>query len=357
MNPQLLRALKLTGFSAWFSFCFLIGCVLMFPLSGLKPLVVDQAEKALGKGKQGKNGSDPVVTIGDLATSGLGIKAERVHIQLASPNPDPGATFDFDAVRVSATLLSAITSNKTVQVQAKLANGDVDADITVNDKQEPVALVADIDDVNLARFPAFISWLGVPLEGIVNGTVDVTLGAAPEKDAKGNVDLTVKQLALGQGRLQAFPGGLDLPPDGIPLGVLRLTAPVDKGQAQVDLKLEGTSIELDTGGTVTLRNKLQQSRVDIEGWFRPTKDFLDKAPAIKSALELGEKLSLPGMPSLSKAKDSEGRYHFSAKGAAQLVKPQLSRDAGRRSSRLKGASAAPDPPMAPPVDFGKSDDE
>ena len=80
--------------------------------------------------------------------------------------------------------------------------------------------------------------------------------------------------------------------------------------------------------------------------------FLDKNPKIKSAIELGEKLSLPGAPSLSKAKDGEGRYHFEARGALQTLKPQLSRDAGRRAARKRASTAGAPPPTdmpTPPV--------
>ena len=353
------RALRLAGYIGWFLLCFTIAAVLTFPVSGLKPLMVDEAERALGKGKQGKNGVDPIVTIGELSTSGLGIKAKRLQVQLASSNPDPGPVFDFDSLWVSASLLSLVSPNKTVQLEADLYKGDASARITFNEKRDVTAAQIDVDHVELATMPAFIAALGVPVEGTLDADIDLNLGAATEKDTQGKIAITIANLTIGAGRLtQGFPGGLELS-EAVSLGTLKLRAPVDKGQGSIDFSQEGSpAVEFDVDGTMTLRGHLPQSRVDIDGWFRPTQAFLDKTPAIKSAIELGEKLSIPGAPSLTKAKDGEGRYHFLAKGILQTLRPQLARDSGRRS-RTKTApppsapttepTTAPEPTPAPPT--------
>jgi type II secretion system protein N len=356
------RALRLAGYVGWFLLCFIIAAVLMFPVAGLKPMVVDQAERALGKGKQGKNGVDPIVTIGELATSGLGIKAKRLQVQLASSNPDPGPVFDFDSLWVSASLLSLVSPNKTLQLDADLYKGDASAQITVNEKMDVMAARIEVDDVALATVPAFIAALGVPVEGTLDADIDLKIGSATEKDTQGKIAITIANLSIGAGRLtQGFPGGLELS-EAVSLGTLKLRVPVDKGQGTIDFSQEGSpAVEFDVDGTMTLRGHLPQSRMDIDGWFRPTQAFLDKTPAIKSAIELGEKLSIPGAPSLTKAKDGEGRYHFLAKGILQTLRPQLARDSGRRS-RTKAAPstpstpapttepvAAPEPTPAPPT--------
>jgi type II secretion system protein N len=353
------RALRLAGYVGWFLLCFTIAAVLMFPVAGLKPLVVDQAERALGKGKQGKNGVDPIVTIGELSTSGLGIKAKRLQVQLASSNPDPGPVFDFDSLWVSASLLSLVSPNKTLQLDADLYKGDASAQITVNEKRDVTAALIEVDDVELATVPAFIAALGVPVEGTLDADIDLKIGSATEKDTQGKIAITIANLSIGAGRLtQGFPGGLELS-EAVSLGTLKLRVPVDKGQGTIDFSQEGSpAMEFDVDGTMTLRGHLPQSRLDIDGWFRPTQAFLDKTPAIKSAIELGEKLSIPGAPSLTKAKDGEGRYHFLAKGILQTLRPQLARDSGRRS-RTKAAPstpatttepvAAPEPTPAPPT--------
>jgi len=342
------RGLKLAGYFLFFDVCFVIAAVVTFPLQGMRPLIVDQAEKALGKGKQGRSGVDPVVTIGELAMSGLGVKAERVQIQLGSTDPEPGPTIDLDAVRVSASLASIVSSTKTLQVDADLYQGEVSADVSVDDKQNVVAADIEVDGVELGRIGAIIAGLGAPVEGKISADIDVVMGAAPEKEAKGTVDVRIAQLSVGPGNLKAIPGGFELA-EPIAMGTLVIKAPIEKGQGQLEGRFEGAAdVEAELAGTIAMRAKLPTSRLDADGWFRPTAAFLDKNPKIKSAIELGEKLSIPGAPSLSKAKDGEGRYHFEARGALQTLKPQLSRDAGRRAARKRASTTgAPPPPDLP----------
>ena len=343
------RGLKLAGYVLFFDICFVVAAVVSFPLQGMRPLIVDQAEKALGKGKQGRNGVDPVVTIGELGMSGLGVKAERVQIQLGSTDPDPGPTIDLDAVRVSASLASIVSSTKTLQLDADLYEGEVSADVSVDDKQNVVAADIEIDGVELGRIGAIIAGLGAPVEGKISADIDLVMGAAPEKDAKGVVDVRIDQLSVGPGNLKVIPGGFELA-EPISLGALVIKAPVEKGQGQLEGRFEGASdVEAALDGTIALRPKVQTSRLDADGWLRPTAAFLDKNPKIKSAIELGEKLSLPGAPSLSKAKDGEGRYHFEARGALQTLKPQLSRDAGRRAARKRASTDGAPPPTDMPT--------
>jgi type II secretion system protein N len=337
---------KFAAYFVFFDVCFVVAAIAMFPLQGLRPLVVDQAEKALGKGKQGRNGVDPVVTIGELSMSGLGVKATRVQVQLPNTEPEPGPTVDLDSVWLSASLQSLVSSTKTVQLEAELYEGDVEAEVSVDDKLNIVAARIEVDDVRLGRVGAIIGALGAPVEGTVTADVDVELGAAAEKDAKGTVAVRIADLSVGPGSLKVVPGGFELA-EAITLGTLVVKAPIDKGQGMVEGRFEGAAdIEAELTGTIGLRAKLPTSRVDVDGWFRPTSGFLDKNPKVKSAIELGEKLSLPGAPSLSKAKDGEGRYHFEARGALQAMKPQLSRDAGRRTSKKRSPTDSVSPPGA-----------
>ncbi len=320
------------GYWSWFSFCFTIAVVLTFPLAGLKPTIVEQIEKVLGKGRQGPHGSDPVVTIGELGMSGLGVKATRVQVQLGSPNADPGLLVDVDKLWLSASLLSLVSDNKTVQVEASLYGGDISADVTLDPKQEPVAIDAGIDDLDLGKVAPLIAKFGVPVEGIVNGVVDIDLGVQADKDAKGNVALDIKGFGVGQGKLTipGVPGDFTLA-NGMRLGDLKLTLPIEKGAGPIALKLEGaTDVEAEVTGTITMKQKMSSSRVDADGWAKPTAAMLAKEPLIKSGLELADQFGG------NKAKDDEGRYHFSARGPLQTLKPMMARDGGRKATTKSG---------------------
>jgi type II secretion system protein N len=345
MKGEPIPVVRVLGLASWFSLCFVVSVVLTFPLDGLRPTLIAAGERALGKGRQGPHGTDPALTIGELGMSGLGVKATRVGVQLANSEPEPGPTIDLQSVRVPLLpLLSLLGSSRTVAVELELYDGEASGSVTVDEKQNLVAAEIEIEDVNLGRATALATKLGVPVEGVLSARIDVDMGKQPEKDAAGDVHVEVKGLGLGAGNLKLVPGGFELA-DGIKLGDLRGHMPIKQGEGTLEaLRLEGaTDVDAEVTGTLNLKPKLQASRLDAEGWFRPQPAFLDKNPKIKSAIELGEKLSLPGAPSLAKAKDDGGRYHFSARGTLQLLRPQLARDNGRKTkARSSGARPAVD---------------
>ena len=108
------RILKLAGYSVWFGMAFVFGVYLTFPLDEMKPLIISLLEEQLGKGKQGSHGVDPKVELGSLRLSGFGVKAERVMVQLASRDPDPGPTLDLESLAIGVRPLSLLTKAKTV---------------------------------------------------------------------------------------------------------------------------------------------------------------------------------------------------------------------------------------------------
>ncbi len=346
-----MKGLRVAGYVAWFVFCFVVGVVLTAPLDGFKPLLIQNAEQALGKGKQGPHGTDPVFTLDSVSVSGFGVKAKRVHIQLANREPDPGPEIDLDEAWISfRSLLSFARPEKRLDASIKAYGGDASVLVLLDEKQNPTEVSVEIDDVDLGKVPAIIAKLGVPLEGKIDADLELDMGKQAEKDAAGHLDLDVKGLGLGAGNLKAVPGGFEIA-DGIKLGDVKARVPIKQGLGTIEVfKLDGTTdLEAEVLGTISVKTKPWLSRLDADGWFRPQAAFLDKNPKFKSMIELGEKLSLPGAPSLSKAKDDEGRYHFSAKGAFQTLVPQLSKDGGKRAkSRTKGtptttATTAPAP--------------
>jgi type II secretion system protein N len=335
------RITTFMAYSSWFSFCFAIAVVVTFPLDGLRPLLITQLEKALGKGKPGVR-ADPVVTIGELSMSGFGVKAKRVSLQLSNTDPDPGPVVDIDSLWVSASFASIVSANKTLQFDAALYDGDIAGSVTVNDKQDPVAIDIDIDDVNLGKIAPLMAKLHVPVEGKATGTIDIDLGAQAEKDAKGTISLDVAGFGLGAGKLAipGVPGDFSLE-SGLPMGNLKVRAPIDKGAAPVELSLEGAGdVEATVTGTLNLKQKLAMSRLDIDGWLKPLPSLLTKNPLLKSAIDLADQFGG------NKAKDDEGRYHFSARGPLQTLKPTLAKDAGRKAATKAAKSPRTPPPAA-----------
>lgn len=346
-----MKIVRLMGYFSWFGFCFVVGAILTAPLDSFRPLLSQTLERQLGKGKQGQHGVDPVVTIDKIGLSGLGVKAKRVHMQLASSEPEPGPDVDIDEVWISLRSLASLpTSSKRIDASASLYGGDVAVVAALDEKNFVTEADLEVDDVDLGKVPALMQKLGVPLTGVVNVDVELEMGKQPEKDAVGHVNIDIKGVSAGPGALK-IPGSTFELPEAIKLGDIKGRIPVKQGVGTIEtFGVEGvTDVEAAVNGTLNVKPMLQNSRLDLDGWFKPTPGFLEKNGKIKSAIELGEQLG-----PLKRAKDDDARYHFTARGAVQALQPQLSRDGGKKA--LSRAARATPPPAPTDVDKGEKAD-
>jgi type II secretion system protein N len=335
------KGLKLAGYTSWFFLMFWVGVYLTFPLDDLKPQIVSAMEDALGKGKQGTYGVDPKVTLGSLSLSGFGVAAEHVQVQLASKDPEPGPTIDVDELSIGVRPWSLLGKARTVVLDADLYDGTISGTVSLDEKGQLFDADVDVDDVDLAKCTPLLAVLGVPATGKIEASVELDLGATPEKDGEGNVKLAVKGLTLGPGSPKAAAafGGFTLPV--IDLGNLTGEMPIVQGKGTLQgMKLDGKDVQLELGGDISVKSRFGMSRLDLDGWFFPTPALFEKDPKLKTAIELGE--SLGASSGLSKSKDEEGHYHFTVKGTVSNPNAQLARDGKKAKSK-----PAAKPPKAP----------
>lgn len=336
------RPIRIAGYVGWFLASFVVGIYLTFPLDEVKGIIVGRLEDALGKGKQGTYGVDPKVDIGSLSLSGFGVQAERVQIQLASRDPEPGPVVDIDDLSLGVRPWTLLGKVRTVTLDADLYEGSIEAVLSVDEKGAVHEAAVSVDDIDLAKVPLVQGKLGVPMAGKLNLEADLDLGATPEKNGEGEVKIDLKGLGVGPGNLKlaaAF-GGFELP--AIDLGNLTGEIPVKQGRGSLTgVKLDGKDLQAELGGDLYLKGNLGNSRLDIDGWFHLTPAFLEREKKFQSLLELGE--SLGGGMSLSKAKDDEGHYWFSLKGTMQNPATSLAKDGGKRA-KAKAAKASKAPP-------------
>lgn len=344
------RALVIAGYVAWFVAAFVVGVYLTFPLDEAKGAIIGLLETQLGKGKQGQHGVDPVVRMGKLSVSGFGVAAEQVSIQLPSRNPDPGPTIDIQELTIGVRPWTLLSDAKTVVVDADLYGGSVSAVVSADAKGAVHDADIEVDDIDLATIPLVGERVGVPLAGKVELDVDLDLGTTPEKDGEGSVRVVVKDASVGPGNIKALAalGGFEIPQ--VDLGKLEVEIPVKQGKGTITgAKLDGKDVQLELFGDLFVRGKLQQSRIDIDGYFQPTPSFLEREKKFQSLLELGEKMGGMSGVSLPRAKDEEGRYYFSLKGSVEAPQANLARDNGRRAKQRgqKGSVSAPSSPTVP----------
>jgi type II secretion system protein N len=341
-----MKALKWVGYTWWFLFFFVVGVLFTFPIDDLKPQLVALLEDGLGKGKQGAYGQDPKVEIGSLTLAGFGVNAERVMIQLASRNPEPGPVIDIDDLSVSVRPWTLLSSTRTVAIDAELYDGDISGTVTVDDKGAVHAADIEVNGLDLGKMPMLVAAIGLPMGGKLDADVDLELGPQPEKSGTGDIKLTLKGLSLGPGSPKAAAafGGFNLPQ--LELGTLSGQIPVAQGKGTLEhVKLDGKDLQLELTADITFKSKLQSSRLNLDGWFFPTPALFEKDAKLKTLIDLGESFSGSG-PSLSKAKDEDGHYHFSVRGNFGSPNASLARD-GKKAAKKAGKAPAEKPAEKP----------
>jgi type II secretion system protein N len=332
------KPLRIVGYVAWFLSCLVFFFYATFPISAIKGTIEAEMEKSLGKGKQGRYGVDPDVQIGDLELWRLsGAKAEQVTIQLGSKDPDPGPSFFLDEVAVRVGIFSFLLGDPTVSFDIEAYNGDISGSATVDlkpsttgkSKRKPPpqlkALDVEIDDVDVARIPAVVGKVGVPMTGKLVGKVQLDLGPKPEKQAEGEIDLAVKGVQLGPGELTipvpGLSGGLSVPL--IDMGDIVLKMNVDKGKAESEkVGITGKDFSADIETKLTFNRRMAVSGIRGDGWFQISDAFLDKNGKFKTILEIAQPLK--------KAKDDEGRYQFRLAGTLSSPRFNLGKSKSRK---------------------------
>lgn len=340
--------LRVTLYGAWFFACLVVSFYATFPLDFLKQPILDGAERALGKGKQGRYGVDPKVEIVDMSLwGGTGVSLERVKVQLGSTDPDPGAEIDIDELNVRVGLFSLLFGSPTLEVDAKLYQGNASGSVSLaggkayedkafgdlrallDGKAENVrSLDLDIEDVDLGKAPFVVKKAGVPVTGVLGGTVSLDMGDKPSEEAKGAVNLAVKGINLGPGELEipvpGLTGGLTVPL--IDLGDLEAKIKLDKGKGKTQkLGLNGRDVSADVDLDLDMSPKLSMSRVSGKGWFKIAPEFLEQNAKFKTILDFAQPLKA--------ARDDDGRYQFHLRGTLSRPGFKLGEEKSRGSRR------------------------
>ena len=345
------RWLKWIGYPSWFLLCLVGFLYLTFPTQVLKPAVVSALEDVLGKGKQGRYGTDPEVTIGKLDLHYLsGLRFERLGIRLGSKNPDPGMLLEFDEASVRLPLLSIFFGSPAVDFSGRLYEGTVDGAVEIADDKAKEArffgelrsladgklnplnslrtVVLNVEGIKLDRAPPLMEALGLPVTGTVKLAADLDLGKDAAKEGKGRITLAGTGLYVGEGKLP-IAGGFSVP--FVDLGVLDAEIEIAEGKGTAKtFKLTGRDLTAEIEPALRLRQNVLASNLTGPGWFKLSDTFLKENGKFKAIL-----FDFPGPQKT--AKDDKDQFHFALRGSLQSPSAAFSKSGGKASNpRARG---------------------
>jgi type II secretion system protein N len=210
---------------------FILALRWTFPAEAVKERLIMEA---------GRNGWQ--IDVEKVSAGGfLGVRAQGLKLETAS-----GLAIPVDDLTASLRILPLLTGRRSVAFDADLYDGRVrgTADLSGDVRH----LAVDVRGVDLGRALPLRKASGVDLVGVLTGTADVQLPAAPDGRPTGRVEVSVKDAGVSGGQLP-IPGlgtGLTVPKTG--LGNLVAAVKLADGRATFE-KLEAT------GGDAELRGE------------------------------------------------------------------------------------------------------
>ncbi len=253
------RLLVWVGYPAFAVFAFLLSVYWTFPYDRVRDYVVQEVEQPVGPGGT-RHDSGMRLQIDELSPSFLtGVVLEGVRFTKL-PTPTPGSTGDEKPIvvqveRLSAriSLLALLRGTKAVSFDAELGGGEIEGEFALS--EDETHLEATVDAVELRQLGVISALVGLPVSGVLGGTVDLTIGKETAA-TKGGIDLSITGLVVGDGRAKLKLEGMG--PEGLSVGRIEagklvIKATVEAGVAKFTQLGTTGGRDLTVRGTGQLR--------------------------------------------------------------------------------------------------------
>lgn len=232
-----------------------------------------------------------------------GLRAEDVTFytvkkgRKTKDNPDPESVrsplLTLDSFAVRMRVLPRLMGQWSFGYDAELLGGEV---VGYYSRGEAGAeLSFDIERLNLAKAPIHTDEATVNLLGFLSGSSDLVLNAEDVKASTGSLELSLDGFQLAEGSKVM---GLTLPVVTFSTSKVRLEAK-DGKLVVTEGTFDGDVLDMTLTGDISLNKKLERSRNRLELVVTLPAD-LDQLARIA--------------PSLKRARDAEGAYHFNIGG-------------------------------------------
>ncbi len=322
-----LLAKLVLGYGSIWSLSFGLGMYLFFPMERVRDVVAAQVSAAAGR----------PVDIGDLSMWRLtGIEAEDVAIRWADEGAQvakgtqgaKGATgakrgtgpmvatpdtsieahakrdaeaagreakalaatpLRIDRIAARVAVLPYLLGLVEVVLQAEALGGEMSGTVSEDRTTRTRVIDVEFSGLEVGRLPMWRDLLGVPINGVLSGALDLTLDGEDFAESLGKIELKLEGIKVGKGQIPLPKGSmfpfydLDTPAD---LGDLDLAIDVggDKSPAPRSVRArvtrfeqKGSDLSLKVTGDVTLLERLDRSRPNLQVQFKPAAAFVKRA--------------------------------------------------------------------------------
>lgn len=329
-NPKVRTALKWVGYPTLYVFLFLVFAYWSFPYDRVKQRIIAGYDRT----QEGK--PDPKrMVIDDVTWSWRfpGVVLSKVEIIGPRPpkapegEPQPKQeTIFVEEVYAGVSVFSALAGDIDVDFQLEGFDGELSGQFAQS--EEGIELDLELDGVDPGQLPGVAEAAQLPLTGRATGTIRLSIPEGKYALAEGTLDLTIDELAVGDGKtkirdLVALPT--------VQVGTLNVQASVSKGRVKLDaFEAKGGDLDISAEGRVRLRDPFISTLIEsVELSFRFSDKYRDRDDTTRSLLgKPGDKIGgvIDMDPSVKSAKAEDGTYHWRLAGP--LIRPSFRPDKG-----------------------------
>jgi type II secretion system protein N len=313
MKARLAKILPWVGYPAFYLFCLFIFAYWTFPYERLRDRIVAEFER-----QQHQSGGTQRLTIDSLGPywlSGLYAKGVRI-VMPPPPGSDPDkrpAEIAIDEGHVRVSLLPLLVGRVSITFGAKAFGGNIDGFTTTSGDDR--RLEVELDKVDLTNLDPIASMVGLPLVGTLDGKLDLTIPEQKLQKANGTIDVTIRDLAAGDGKAK-IGGKLALPK--LNVGELTLSGEAKDGVLKITkLAAAGQDLDLTADGKILLRDPTNESIADVYLRFKFADGYKNRNDMTKSLFG-SPGSSMPALfeldPRVKQSKRSDGFYGWHMMG-------------------------------------------
>lgn len=310
LSPKQRKILRFLAIPTFYFFCLFIFIRLTFPYDTLRSRIVAEYNRSQ---------TEKRLEIAEISGSGLlGIEAEGVRLseishQVVEGTPTPPVVLAVDQVSVSASLIAYMFNNISVDFDAEVGGGELSGSLHQN--TEEAHLVIEGEKIDISGLTMLSAGIGLPMTGELSGAVDLILPAGQMAKAAGTFDISILDLAVGDGKAKVR-GTIALPQ--ISAGNLTLKAEATEGRLDItEFSADGRDFKMAAEGKVRLREPFDKSTTSVGVEFSFKDAYTSKSDMTKSLFGSPDS-KVPGLfdmdPTVRRAKGPDGSYSWQVTG-------------------------------------------
>ena len=298
------------GYTAFYFAAFSGFLFLSFPYRILRDRIVLDFER-----DQAKSPHPKTLSIEAISAAWGGVRATGVRIvtpgEKAGEKPSALAITD---LVVKPSLTALLGGGTDVAFYANLLGGHVDGRFISSPSEKSIHVT--MTKIDLRQSESAASLIGLPVEGIVDGTLRLEIPEGKGAKANGAVQMEITELALGDGKSK-FRDQLAMPK--LSVGTLYVSAEAKEGSLKIaKLGAAGKDLDFLGEGRIKVNDFLGDSAVESTFRFRVSDAYRGKSE-VTTSLFGKPGSSIPGIveiaePRLRAARRLDGFYSFRVRG-------------------------------------------